>query len=785
MVLVAIAMIMVLVAVLMSITLINFQMKRTDEKSRQNFYSAEEAIDQIHAGLEGTVSNATDAAYMLAMQQYKADYVTEAQRVMNFRNHFITNDAGTGVRDILVIEGETNRYEVGGPTVETLVEGSVYTKGLAQYLTKDYAKLLNDGKLVLTCKTPTTEDSLVTTTAGVKLLGLCVGYTNDEGYYTEINTDILISFPEISLKESTVLPNVFDYAFIADKALNVGVSGDVTQHPLLKASIYAGEGGINVPTGHILTVKDSEYLITKGTVNLNRSTMTVDNMEKGGSLWAAGINMTGATTMGESPTSCVMNLNSTSYIADDMTLNKYNVTANVSGKYYGYGSGENVQTSAIIVNSANTRLDMSGLSDLLLSGNAYINGNSVAGASYAEGETVPTVLMGTSVSMKTDQIVFLAPAEVLGTVNGEVYYGKNPMTEAEYQAWSAGVAANGTALENYKQLDPDALTSLLNTRLRSYGITQSSYKVIAHPFRGNAGAKMVYYVYLSFPNEEYAADYYRDYVAAAKTKIGSYINTYKNDIKYNKTNYITKGNILTYSLTSEDADTKLTILHDTLNSTNLSTSELKDIAAMQTQYEHTYSALCAKLTTNYTGLKSSELDIGDVYTNIINKSVVNSVNKTTPASYSLVIHEGETEHTVYAKVVNNATEHLNDEDADPTENAYEVGSESTNPDVKLVIASGNVTVKGSFSGLIIAGGSINLTDVESTKSEAARTITGDISVVTSLLQSYTPEGKTVIATYFNDGSDYSIAGGTGATESDKIDYVSLESSISYVNWTKN
>ena len=89
MVLVAMGMGLILVGVLMNIAMLNYQMKVTEYKSKDNFYSAEVVMDQIHAGLELEVSDSVAAAYSKTMQYYGMSGSTEATRKTSFKENYI------------------------------------------------------------------------------------------------------------------------------------------------------------------------------------------------------------------------------------------------------------------------------------------------------------------------------------------------------------------------------------------------------------------------------------------------------------------------------------------------------------------------------------------------------------------------------------------------------------------------------------------------------------------------------------------------------------------------
>ena len=89
MVIVAMAIVAVFAVTVLWIALVNLQMKVTDEKNTDNFYSAEGVLDQICTGLQGDISTAYSAAYTEVMQNYSDSSNNEAKRQSTFVNTYV------------------------------------------------------------------------------------------------------------------------------------------------------------------------------------------------------------------------------------------------------------------------------------------------------------------------------------------------------------------------------------------------------------------------------------------------------------------------------------------------------------------------------------------------------------------------------------------------------------------------------------------------------------------------------------------------------------------------
>lgn len=716
-VIVAIALASILTAVLFSISLLNYRMKVTERHSKDNFYSAEMVLDQIHAGLQQEVSEAAGLAYSRAMQTYKVN--SEEERVAAFRSDYLNSIRNT-LKDPSVADDSV--YYVGGPeNGESRVAG-LYLDGIVSYLDKALASELESGSLRVSSADP----RMISTTAGLRLKELLVEYTDSDGYYTRIQTDILIGFPDISLKESTILPNVFEYTFVADK----GIVASQVSSAVFQESIYAGEEGIDVSGRSNLGFEGGNYVVTSGQVK-------VDNTSQfhlsGGSLWARGIDLQGGT----------LELEGSAYIADDLTLSKTGSWVSMGGSYIGYGSGDGPdQQSAIILNGNQSTVDLTGLNELLLYGNSYINAQKItydtgSGFTEAEHNNRNNILMGNSLSLKSDQIVYLAPAECLGTMGGNILLGKNPMSAQEYTKWFETLPH--TEGDAYQRLDVNKEVKILGKPLAEYGLTKDSFRTVFRTINGES----ICYVYLDLSADQ-AAAYYRDYAAAARETLEKYAGRYRNQIFLSPdfTEIFSRGNLVSFDTLGGG----LSIVSNTINSGMDQDTKVK-LEERRLEFGRTFRSLCSKLSANYQALTPEELT-RSVYENVIRTDILNGLTATK------VYESGGFKAIVTRDNV----------------------SVTQGDKVKLVISAGDVEVSGSFSGLIIAGGRIVI------KPNTGAVFSADKENVSRLLNyKLADTHKSLIATYFVDGSRYALEGsGTDWMEG----YVDLEKIVVFDNWKK-
>lgn len=72
-VIVAVAFIGILGLLILYIAMANFQMKITDMKGKDSFYTAEKALEEVRTGLQEDVGEAMSVAYIKVLETYSKD----------------------------------------------------------------------------------------------------------------------------------------------------------------------------------------------------------------------------------------------------------------------------------------------------------------------------------------------------------------------------------------------------------------------------------------------------------------------------------------------------------------------------------------------------------------------------------------------------------------------------------------------------------------------------------------------------------------------------------------
>lgn len=752
-VIIAMALAIILVSVLLSVSYLNYKMKLTEYKTKDNFYSAEKVLDEINVGLRQEVSDAAGYAYLKAIQTYKmkddaGNTISEADREANFKADYINY-----LRTALSKPGSADdtKYYIGDAADYDSVSG-LYANGILSYLDKGLIEMYQAKHDAAAPRTTNIidviyageplADSMISNSQGLVLKDLKVIFIDSNGYYSEIKTDIEIGYPNISLQETSTIPNVFDYAFVANK--NLEFTNTVSAK--IKDSIFAGESiELSNASGTEVT-SDTQYVIAKGDLNLDFAS---DLSLYGMNAWVRGINVTSGS----------LDTDTKLYVADDLTVNGINSEIKMAGSYYGYSSGAGLsevtltpdKQSSIIVNGSMSDIDLTGLRDLLLGGNAFIRPGSIT----VEGHENHNVITGSSLAVKTDQIAFLVPAECIGTKNGLVLVGKNPMTKEDYDKWVS------ISEEGYKMVDEDKVVSILEDSpsgkhtLKEYLADNpyNHYETVFH----NVNNETICYVYLKMTQDS-AAEYYRDYMYVAEAQMENYASKYGNEIKLDRTytDISSRGNLITILQNPGSNESSVSIVANNLSK---GSAELDEVQAQQESYEKSYLALCSKLTTNYNGLTEIEKNNGNVYVNVINATALDALTK------AKIYRAGD-----YTSIVSKEGLEVNNQQVTVDGTKYDK--------VKLIISAGDVTVTGSFKGLIIAGGNIIL------KNTTGAVLEADKENVTKLLQTTAIDdaSMTLVESFFVGGSNYSFHDSNVANSGES--YVDLDGIVVFTNWTK-
>lgn len=713
-VIVAMAVVTLLIVTILYVALQNYQMKQTNLRSEDNFYSAEQVLDEIKAGLQTDINASISEAYNYVLERYTETEGQDTTRNWYFQTRFVD-----GLRAKLLGNANDGTYDL---------------EHLKSYISNTATKG------VVTLTTSVTSQNLETSYAsGVTLKGLHVTYERD-GYQSVIATDLNIAIPDIDFTQTANAPDLLSYGIIADKGIDMTYPNG---QYAIEGNVYAGGDGIQLGQDADVVVTSMDRTVINGPIVMADQSTAQFNV---GALWADDISVTSAK----------LGLNGNVFVRDDLTLDGKNSEVAMQGRYYGFSNPELVQTSnvykdgylngtadvakssAIVINGRTSSLNLQNLERMLLAGNTYVD------ARMSETDTnAINVKMGESITVKSNQLAYLAPAAAIIIEGGGRVEPGNPIV---------GLAAGAKV-----SLDTSIpLLSLGRKTLGELGITANNCKL--YYTQNN-----IAYVYMDFTTDQQAAKYFQAYYGAnANSKeFKEYMDLYLNAIQINPDSMVqfkTNGNVLT----------KNSLVRNTI----ITQSDINEAQAEENSYQDMYFALSKKLITMYTALSTEEKE-QTVFDNLVQNKSSDS-----PSLSRFASSEG-------GKVV--FTTKTSGQKAVLVDGNYTVSSADA-ANTRLILADGNVLLEANvdFTGLIICSGRLIFGN--------GATVTADSQAVASVFQSIICEsGGTATErtdgispmSFFRDGSQYVIGGvlNGNVTEigGNAIDVADL---ITYKNWKK-
>lgn len=847
-VILAIAFVGMLVAMIAYMSYMNYLMKHTDRGAKDNFYSAETALDEINVGIQNEISSVMTSAYTDVMKT--AGSVTEETRSKNFRDAFIAGmnakmnpvDPATGSKTKSEFVKHLMSYWIDTPINGVTSDGS---GGTIKY----------GAELTITATTDTITERYVVDADEkyLTLKGVRITYTDEKGFVSIIQTDIVIEVPDINFDASTETPELQTYSLIANNSLVKSAGSKVD----ISGSVYGGQNGIDVSNSAVsINFKyadednpESEYVVTAESLNVSngaavssgdkpntigkyQSKLTEKNAKH--QLWVENINVETAS----------INLNGGIYVKDDLNIDGTDINGNGSsvtlkGSYLGYGdvSAEAQNSSSILINGAKTTLDMSGLDDLMLAGHAYVGAmhydiKASAEDSYikdladaeenpenyyepdesgvysvcpvhgyikgehkacpycsAKTETVKSlpkneddIILGQSIATKSDQMIYMVPVECMCYDNesGEQVLAKNPLTYAEYikftQTYLPKVNASGEVEKDpstgetlysqklkYRVVDLGKTFNKLNTPLQAtYGV---SYKEV---FRKVNGSTLVYY-YLFFESESQANQFFADYYAADPDTVNAYAKNYIKDLKLNP-NIVGNGGLLSLggNALQYGQNGNITMVKSTYEDEAADATKFLQLQNNRDGYNDTYVGLSHYLLKSGDALTADQLK-KDVYNNIVIDE--SEFVKIVPAKAKKTFTRTSGSDTYKAVAVNNAG----------TTDVYKVSECS---DASIVLASGDVLVDQNFTGLIIAGGNIEIAASCNSISHASENVISTMMAKDSSGNNFYKLLRNGIVYANALGIPAESVGDAEAIAAREKDYIVLSDLIQYDNWSK-
>lgn len=788
-VIMAMAMIGILATTLLWMAYMNYMIKAADIRNKNSFYSAEEVVEQIMAGLRQESADAAGIAY----------------------------------RDVLAnwdnLETAQNRYHVFSETYkDTLLEKLKDTHRGSGFYDRDKLKAYIDADIFLETvpgagvdvdawdsHNPAGEPRMEMVNNSIILRSLYVSYTDSENRVSIVQTDICMDVPKLAFEDEGSIDGLYEYTLIGNDGIEVTGAGGMTtvQGNIFAGTDAAGKGGLVIEPANTLTVDSARRVICKGDIVVKGPAagfVVRDMPGQDNRVYARNIMLDRGT----------VSLDSKTYVANDLTLDGVGSKATLTKEYYGYGYAasnglpgeedvDSAASSAIIINGRDSTLDMSGINRLLIAGRSYIGqASSRAQAEYNRAETeagrlIPQqpVMMGESIAVKGGQIAYLVPAECIGTLDGECVIGQNPIYGDKISDLEAMKKENTDG--SFCEVDfSKKIYRLGNQSLSEFGVTDMDHiRTINVQYRGSV--MRYYYVVLDRDNaERYFVQYYNFH--ANRESIDRYFNKYVSggillgDFTAPENAYTILGNSLVSSALTDSGVTLLTSIDQTAlnpsadpdsyvetgeNAVQVDNKQdILSVAAQSEEIAKVYQALCFNLTEDGSGIPTDPEAAKNCY-------VFSNLIKEAEVLQYLDAHH--TDRVIYG-TDSGLRAVLTRE---PIVSVSELETISEKP--RLIVSLGDVVVDRDYTGLIAARGRITIqpatvTSIRQDKMdlyqilEARSEIAGDTITPVNMFVNGT--GSMI------DGAG--IPGGAQTPDVDDagnpvIDYTEI---VKYMNWVK-
>ena len=537
-VIVAIGFVLILVSIILSTSAINFKMRNMNVYSKDSFYSAEQVLDELNVGLQQMVQDGLSSAYVEVLSNYNDPELTSKDK-----DELVKGEFYNYIMEELGVDGkDSNHY------VAMAVNGDT-TKGLYKLLKSStqwhedtveaaYGAFLRGQEETSTGNFYTLDDSVgkvyvgnmrMTNTDGIYLEDLNIFYRDMNGFVSTIKTDIHLVYPGFRFSNPD-MPDISTYTLITDTALtSKGNFTDIN----IEGSSYCYKVD-TTKTNLLFTKSENTPDINIVATDLNLKYGRIEQ-PKTSELWAYDINVESSKAH-----SSILTLAGTTYVRDDLNLAGNGNQLNIRGTYIGYGNSldSDKDSSAILINGQNSRIDLEFSERVSLAGRAFVSLSSKLAKKNGvkkdiEGneldKSVNEFYMGESIAAKSDQLMYLIPSECLGVAKtdaGKTLLAKegikpnNPMNRETYEL----ITKNKNDIEEVALNKPVA-------KLGTAGNTLDEYLDISTPvkrlFLPTSDGKDTYvYYYMNFRNEEQANLFFAKYYGLNKDSVDKYMDKY-------------------------------------------------------------------------------------------------------------------------------------------------------------------------------------------------------------------------------------------------------------------
>ncbi|MBE5925822.1 MAG: hypothetical protein E7270_02515 [Lachnospiraceae bacterium] len=371
-VLVGIFLVGLLGSAILASTVVNYEMKSIDRGNKKTFYTAEQALDEVYAGIGNDVMLSMQYAYsyvldnMLETDPTTGKYVTGDNDELNkaFRNIFyysltlqeptdratnwtriksdITSEVASTPTDLY---NKNDPYAVYKNSDRTALEN--YLNGFVNATVSTYAPEVSINTsagsvaVMYTAKTGVDNDGNNVTIDTFTLKDVLVTCTTDQGVTSNVSTDIIVEVPIIDINFSEVTSidygELLKYSIVAEgDTTSTDATMTVNSNLSVNGNVYAGklasDNKVGIKLDSAIFDMTGSNIVTSGDFILEDSQFKLNRADTAASLrfWAKNLITTGNEDVIEmNNTDCILK--------DDLQLEGSASKVTITGSYYGIG----------------------------------------------------------------------------------------------------------------------------------------------------------------------------------------------------------------------------------------------------------------------------------------------------------------------------------------------------------------------------------------------------------------------------------------------------------------
>lgn len=418
-VIVVVAFIAILGTAALTSAMLNLKMKVVDREAKRSFYTAEEAVDQLYAGIGKLSMENLNEVYLEQLAKMTQQTAVGSAVV----NTQLDNEQGNAqLRKNYAARMVSALFETYGSlwdgSTQTIIEPSGDGSAGKRTVLEVLNSFIEDSENIRVKSVGLKSVSVTPSTVYSGLFNYvievqdCVieykSASDASDYFANVTIDCRVGLPDVKIDftedANSKLTTFSDYAIIGCNGIEItkpNVTVDDTK-------IYAGDtstgdetGGLRIGSGASLNVNGASTVVSSGVVQVGAAGaggagITISRLSR---LWCANLELAEGTKNSQ------INIEGSAFVKDDLTVDGTDNTAVINGNYIGWSyegettaSAGHASSSAMIVNGTNCKLDMSRVTSLILGGRSYVD---VGGTDY--------YMTGESISLRANQEIYLLP----------------------------------------------------------------------------------------------------------------------------------------------------------------------------------------------------------------------------------------------------------------------------------------------------------------------------------------------------------------------------------------